>query len=81
MSACTWRGAAIVRLVSADTAHRCWWTGLGNGDLPVESGFGALTALRRGRIGLTIKPPIGYGSDVSASRPARPAGDETSTWG
>lgn len=38
-----WQGAAIVRLVSGDTADRCWWTGPANGDLPVESGFGALT--------------------------------------
>jgi hypothetical protein len=29
-----WQSAAIVPLVSGDTAHRCWWTGPGNGDLP-----------------------------------------------
>ena len=28
-----------------------------------------------------MKPLIGYGSDVSASRPARLVGDGTSTWG
>ena len=37
-------------------------------------------ALRRGWIGLTMKPLIGYGSDVSASRPARLVGDTICTW-
>jgi hypothetical protein len=45
----------------------------------VSGGAGA-DALRRGWIGLTMKPLIGYGSDVSASRPARLVGDKTSTW-
>jgi len=36
--------------------------------------------LRRGWIGLTMKPLIGYGSDVSASGPARLVGDKTCTW-
>jgi hypothetical protein len=60
-----WQSAAIVPLVSGDTAHRCWST------VPATVIFRRIAirgvdALRRGRIGLTIKPPIGYGSDVSA---------------
>ena len=56
----------------------------GKGALPaigirVDKRAGA-DALRRGWIGLTMKPLIGYGSDVSASRLARLVGDKTSTW-
>src|SRR5207245_11414565 len=78
------QGAATVRLVSGDTAHRCWWTVPGKVlfrrlGIRVDKRAGA-DALRRGWIGLTMKPLIGYGSDVSAPRPARLIGDKTSTW-
>ena len=73
------RGAATVRLVSGDTAHRRWWTVPGKAPSG-DWGFGAdkpagADALRRSWIGFTMKPPIGYGSEVSAPRPARLAGE------
>jgi hypothetical protein len=54
-----------VRLVSGETAHQC-------GGLSRERcssrrfGLRGADALRRGRIGITMKPLIGYGSDMSA---------------